>query len=87
MVYLIKSNYFVVQIIERECFMDKELFEKALKMPPNERLTFAELILASLEHEEDEIRNTWINEVKDRMKAANEGQAKLLDFESLYNAG
>ena len=56
-------------------------------MPPNERLTFAELILASLEHEEDEIRNTWINEVKDRMKAANEGQAKLLDFESLYNAG
>ena len=67
--------------------MDKELFEKALKMPPNERLTFAELILASLEHEEDEIRNTWINEVKDRMKAANEGQAKLLDFETLYNAG
>ena len=67
--------------------MDKELFEKALKMPPNERLTFAELILASLDHEEDEIRQTWINEVHDRMKAVNEGQAKLLDFEGLYNAG
>ena len=67
--------------------MDKNLFKKALKMPPNERLTFAELILASLDHEEDEIRHTWIKEVNDRMKAVNEGQAKLLDFEGLYNAG
>jgi hypothetical protein len=74
------------QIIEGENLMDKELFEKALKMPPNERLTFAELILASLEHEEDEIRHTWIEEVNERMKAVNEGQAKLLDFEGLYNA-
>lgn len=67
--------------------MDKELFEKALKMPPNERLTFAELILASIDHEEDEIRRAWIKEVNDRMKAVNEGQAKLLDFEELYNEG
>lgn len=66
--------------------MDRELFEKALKMPPNERLTFAELILASLDHEEDEIRDIWLNEVNARMKAVNEGRAKLLDFESIYNA-
>ncbi|OGC07835.1 antitoxin [candidate division KSB1 bacterium RBG_16_48_16] len=65
--------------------MDKNLFKKALKMPPNERLTFAELILASLDYEEAEIRQAWINEVNDRMNAVNEGQAKLLDFESLYN--
>ena len=67
--------------------MDKELFERALKMTPNERLAFAELILASLEHEDDEIRNIWVKEVKDRMKAVNEGRTKLLDFEVLYNAG
>ena len=67
--------------------MDNELFEKALNLPPNERLTFAELILASLEHEEDEIRHTWINEVNERMKAVNEGRSKLLDFEDLYNEG
>ena len=66
--------------------MDKELFEKALRMSPNERLAFAELILSSLEHEEKEIRNSWIKEVKDRMKAVNEGRSKLLDFETLYNA-
>ncbi len=66
--------------------MDKELFEKALKMAPNERLAFAELIFSSLEHEEHEVRNAWIKEVKDRMKAVNEGRSKLLDFEALYNA-
>jgi len=67
--------------------MDKELFEKALKMAPNDRLTFAELILASIDFEEEEIRNIWILEVKDRIKAVNDGRAKLLDFERLYNAG
>lgn len=65
--------------------MDKELFEKVLKMPPNERLTFAELVLASLEHEDEQIRRSWINEVQDRMKAVREREARLLDFESLYN--
>ena len=65
--------------------MDNILLEKALKMPPNERLTFAELILASIDHEEEEIRQAWIKEVNDRMKAVNEGRANLLDFEGLNN--
>lgn len=65
--------------------MDSTLLEKALRMPPNERVAFAELILASIDHEEDEIRKAWIAEVKSRMKAVNEGSAKLLDFEGLFN--
>lgn len=67
--------------------MNNKLFEQALKMHPNERVTFAELILASLEHEEPELRIIWIQEVQDRIKAVNAGEAKLLDFETLYNAG
>lgn len=65
--------------------MDKILLEKALEMSPNERLAFAELILASLDHENDEIRQTWVSEVKDRMEAVRQGKAKLIDFESLYH--
>ncbi len=65
--------------------MDKALLEKALEMPPNERVTFAELILSSIDYEEEEIRQSWTAEVKSRMKALNEGRARLLDFESLYN--
>jgi len=66
--------------------METILLDKALELPPNERVAFAELILASIEHEEEEIRQSWILEVKDRMKAVKEGKAKLLDFDELYNA-
>ncbi|MBF0406269.1 MAG: addiction module protein [Candidatus Riflebacteria bacterium] len=65
--------------------MDKVLLEKALKMAPNERVIFAELILASIDCEDDGIRELWLSEVKERMKAVNDGKAKLLDFEKLYN--
>ena len=64
--------------------MDNSLLEKALEMPPNERVALAELILASIDHEDDGIRQAWIAEVKNRMKAVSEGKAKLLDFEGLY---
>ncbi|MCF6268114.1 MAG: addiction module protein [Melioribacteraceae bacterium] len=63
--------------------METILLDKALALPPNERVAFAELILASIEHEEEEIRKLWISEVKNRMKAVKERKAKLLDFEEL----
>jgi hypothetical protein len=59
--------------------MDKKLFEKALKMPVNERVVFAELILASLDQENDEVRLAWLDEVNSRIKAAKEGSAKLIE--------
>lgn len=65
--------------------MDAALLDKALKMPPNERVTFAELILASIDYEEEEIRQSWVEKVNNRMQAFNEGRAKLLDFEGLYH--
>lgn len=65
--------------------MDPMLLEKAMKMPPNERVALAEMILASIDHEDDEIRKTWIKEIKNRMEAVKEGRSKLLDFSQLYN--
>lgn len=65
--------------------MDNALMEKALEMPPNERVVLAEMILASIDYEEDKIRRSWIAEVSNRIKAVNEGKSELLDFESLYN--
>lgn len=64
--------------------MDNKLFEKVLEMPPNERVAFAELILASIDHEEEEVSQAWLSEVKNRMNAVKEGKDRLLDFESLY---
>jgi putative addiction module component (TIGR02574 family) len=62
--------------------MDKALLDKAMEMPPNERVAFAELILQSIDYEEEEVRNAWLSEVKDRMKAVSKGKAKLIDFEA-----
>ncbi len=65
--------------------MDSVLLEKALEMPANESVVFAELILASIDYEEEKIRRSWIAEVANRIKAVNEGRSELLDFEKLYN--
>ena len=65
--------------------MNKVLLDKVLEMPPNERVAFAELILASIDCEEEKIRQVWIEEVKERMNAVNEGKADLLNFEKLYH--
>ena len=73
------------QKILQEYKMDTNLLDKAMKMPPKERVVLAELILASIDYEEDEIRKIWIKEVKNRMKAVKEGKSKLLDFERVYN--
>ncbi|WP_089728625.1 addiction module protein [Candidatus Thiosymbion oneisti] len=67
--------------------MDNNLLDSALKMPPNERVAFAELILASIDHEEEETRNCWVLEVRKRIEEVNRGKAKLLDFEKLYVEG
>lgn len=64
--------------------MENTLLDEALKMPPNERVALAELILASVDYEEAEIRKAWIAEVRDRTKAVREGRARLLDFQDLY---
>jgi len=42
-------------------------------MPPGERVVFAELILASIDHEEEEVRK--------RIEGVSQGKAELLDFE------
>lgn len=63
--------------------MDRLLIDKAMEMPPIQRVALAELLLASIDHEEEEISETWISEVHERMTAVNEGRATLLDFDAL----
>ena len=65
--------------------MENRLLEEALKMPPSERVVLAELILASIDHEEEGIRQAWVGEVQDRMRAVREGKSRLLNFRDLYS--
>jgi hypothetical protein len=71
-------------IITKEIIMDKLLINKAMKMPPIQRVALAELLLASIDYEEEEICDAWISEVNERMNAVNEGRSTLLDFDALF---
>ena len=71
-------------IITKEIIMDKLLINKAMKMPPIQRVALAELLLASIDYEEEEICDTWISEVNERINAVNEGRSTLLDFDALF---
>lgn len=66
--------------------MTQNLLDEALKMPPNERIEFAQLIMASIDCEDDKIRKLWLDEVKDRRQAVKDGHAKLIDFDNLYHS-
>ena len=64
--------------------MIQDSLDEAMKMPPNERIEFAQLIMSGIDCEEDKIRKLWLDEVKDRRQAVREGRSKLIDFNSLY---
>jgi len=51
--------------------MDRNLLDSDLKMPPRKRVTFSELILGSIDHEEEEVRELWVSEVRERIKEVN----------------
>ncbi len=73
----------VFSIFIKKILMDKLLINKAMEMPPILRVALAELLLASIDYEEEEIREAWISEVNERMKAVHEGRATLLNFDAL----
>ncbi len=57
--------------------MKQNLLDEALKMPPNERIEFAQLIMANIDCEEDKIRKLWLDEIEDRRQAVKDGRSKL----------
>ena len=65
--------------------MIQDLLDEAMKMPPNERIEFAQLIMTGIDCEDDKIRRLLLDEVKDRRQAVKEGCSKLIDFDSLYH--
>ena len=56
-----------------------DLVEKALQLPTNARASLAELLLESLDHEEDVVvSDEWKEEVRRRCKEIDEGSVELI---------
>ncbi len=60
--------------------MTQNLLDEAVKSPPNERVRLAELLLESIDYTNDEITQSWLLEVKNRMQSVKNGQTQLLNF-------
>ena len=65
--------------------MDKLLINKVIQMPLIQRVALAELLLASIDNEDDEIRQSWIVEANERMKAVEEGRSELYDIDEFIH--
>jgi len=64
--------------------MEINLLDEAIKIPPKERVSLAEKILASIDYEDNKTKTAWISEVKDRIESVEKGKSKLLDFNQYY---
>ena len=60
----------------------KEVAEKALKLPSNARASLAEILLESLDHEEDfPVSDEWKAEVQRRCREIDRGETRLISAE------
>lgn len=60
----------------------EDIAEKALKLPSNARASLAEILLESLDHEENFlISEEWMNEIQKRCREIDEGKVQLIPAE------
>lgn len=59
----------------------KDLLEKALLLPENDRAEMVNELLKSLRKPDSEIDDLWKEEVEDRLKAYEEGEIKAMSVE------
>jgi putative addiction module component (TIGR02574 family) len=60
----------------------EEVAEKALKLPSAARASLAEMLLESLDYEEDFlISDEWMNEIQKRCREIDEGRVQLISAE------
>ncbi|MFO1429039.1 MAG: addiction module protein [Candidatus Competibacteraceae bacterium] len=60
----------------------EDIAEKALKLPTTARASLAEILLESLDHEEDFlISEEWMKEIQKRCREIDEGKVQLIPAE------
>ena len=65
--------------------MNEAILEQVLEMKPSERLKFVQVVLASFDHEDAQVRDAWLLEVKRRIRSHDSGDAEFFDFEEVFN--
>ena len=64
----------------------EDLVKKALALPAQTRASLAELLLESLDHQEDfPVSDEWLDEIQHRCHAIDTGQVSLIDADEALN--
>ena len=62
-----------------------EIFKKALKLKPHERLIIIEGLLQSLDEPDKNIDEIWAKEAEKRLSAYKEGKLKGIPIEEIFS--
>ena len=61
-----------------------ELSQKALELPPEERVRLAERLLATVHEVDAEVEAAWDQEIQRRLAEIDNGTAKLIPAEEVF---
>lgn len=61
-----------------------ELSQKALELPPEERVRLAEKLLATVHEVDAEVEAAWDQEIQRRLAEIDSGTAKLIPAEEVF---
>lgn len=61
-----------------------ELSQKALELPPEERIRLAEKLLATVHELDAEVEAAWDQEIQRRLAEIDNGAAKLIPAEDVF---
>jgi putative addiction module component (TIGR02574 family) len=61
-----------------------ELSQKALELPPEERVRLAEKLLATVHEVDAEVEAAWDQEIQRRLAEIDDGTAKLIPAEEVF---
>jgi putative addiction module component (TIGR02574 family) len=62
----------------------KELFEKALKLNPQERFALIDGLIQSLDEPNQEMNDIWTEEATKRLTAYRDGKLKGIPYEAVF---
>lgn len=62
----------------------EELSQRALELPPEERVRLAEKILATVHEVDAEVEAAWDQEIQRRLAEIDNGTAKLIPAEDVF---
>lgn len=61
-----------------------ELSQRALELPPEERVRLAERLLATVHEVDPEVETAWDEEIRRRLVEVDSGTAKLIPAEEVF---